>query len=178
MERRTIDPHQFLSQPFTLFDKQWFLLTSGELKRKKFNCMTIDWGSMGIMWGKPFVMVVVRPSRYTYEFMNKYDTFTLCAFSGQYRSTLDMLGSRSGRDEDKLATSGLTPIASTVVDAPGYEEAELIIECKKMYWQDYEPKQFLDPGILLEYPDKDIHRIFFGEILAISGIRSFVAGRG
>jgi flavin reductase (DIM6/NTAB) family NADH-FMN oxidoreductase RutF len=89
-----------------------------------------------------------------------------------------MLGSRSGRDEDKIAASGLTPIASKVVDAPSYEEAELVIECKKMYWQDYEPEQFLNPAILLEYPKKDYHRIFFGEILDISGIKSFVAGKG
>jgi flavin reductase (DIM6/NTAB) family NADH-FMN oxidoreductase RutF len=178
MERKHIDPHQFITQPFTLFDKQWFLLTSGELKRKRFNCMTISWGSMGIMWNKPFIMVAVRPTRYTYEFMNNYETFTVCTFSGQYRSTLDMLGSRSGRDEDKIAASGLTPIASKIVDAPSYDEAELIIECKKMYWQDYEPLQFLNPAILLEYPKKDYHRMFFGEILEISGIKSFVAGKG
>jgi flavin reductase (DIM6/NTAB) family NADH-FMN oxidoreductase RutF len=178
MERKHIDPHQFIAQTFTLFDKKWFLLTSGVLKRNRFNCMTVSWGSMGIMWNKPFVMVVVRPTRYTYEFMNEFDSFTLCSFAGQFHSTLEMLGSKSGRDEDKVAASGLTPIPSQVVEAPSYEEAELAIECKKMYWQDYEPRQFLDPGIILEYPNKDFHRMFFGEILDISGIRSFVAGKG
>ena len=178
MERKNIDPHQFATQPFTLFDKQWFLLTSGEFKRKRFNCMTISWGSMGFMWDKPFFMAVVRPTRYTFEFMNDFDTFTLCAFSGQFRSALNLLGSRSGRDEDKIAASGLTPIPSKIVDAPGYEEAELIIECKKMYWQDYDPDHFLNPSIMGKYPKKDYHRMFFGEILNISGTKSFIAGKG
>jgi flavin reductase (DIM6/NTAB) family NADH-FMN oxidoreductase RutF len=177
MERKEIDPHQFIAQPFTLFDKQWFLLTAGEFKRKRFNSMTISWGSVGIIWDKPFVQVVVRPTRYTYDFMNDYDTFTLCAFSGQFRSALNLLGSRSGRDGDKIGPSGLTPIISKVVDAPGFEEAELIIECRKMYWQDLDPDHFLNSSILLKYPKKDFHRAYFGEIVHITGTKSFMAGR-
>jgi flavin reductase (DIM6/NTAB) family NADH-FMN oxidoreductase RutF len=92
--------------------------------------MTVAWGSMGVMWGKPFAQVVVRPVRYTFEFMEQYDSFTLCAFPAEYRQTLLMLGTKSGRDGDKIAESGLTPVVSANVAAPGFAEAELIVELR------------------------------------------------
>jgi flavin reductase (DIM6/NTAB) family NADH-FMN oxidoreductase RutF len=130
------------------------------------------------MWTKPFAQVVVRPSRYTYQFMEQYDTFTLCAFPQDYRDALQLLGSRSGRDGDKIAKSGLTPIASSQVAAPGFAEAELIVECQKMYWQDMIPTHFLKPEIKKNYPDKDYHRIYFGEIVAILGTEAYNAELG
>jgi hypothetical protein len=69
--------------------------------------------------------------------------------------------------------AGLTPIASSRVAAPGFAEAQLILELKKMYWDDLEPGQFLDPSIEKQYPQKDYHRMYFGEILAISGTDSY-----
>ena len=125
------------------------------------------------MWGKPFAQVFVRPSRYTYEFMVKYDTFTLCAFPETYRKALELLGSKSGRDGNKIAEAGLTPIASTQVAAPGFAEADLIIECRKIYWDDLDPARFLDPSIERNYPQKAYHRIYFGQIVAIWGERSY-----
>lgn len=129
--------------------------------------MTVAWGSLGAMWNKPFVQVVVRPVRYTYEFMERYDTFTLCAFPEAYRKALSLLGSKSGRDSDKIAESGLTPIPSTKVTAPGFAEADLIVECRKIYWDDFDPAHFLLPEIAQNYPQKDYHRVYFGEIVAI-----------
>ena len=173
MERTTIPVNEFNFNPFNVFDKQWFLLTSGDFSQKRFNAMTISWGSVGVIWDKPFFQAVVRPTRFTFEFMNQYDTFTLCAFGENYKSALNLLGSRTGREGDKISESGLTPIASKVVAAPSFAEASLIVECKKMYWQDIAPEHFLVSDILMKYPKQDFHRAFFGEILAIEGIKAF-----
>jgi flavin reductase (DIM6/NTAB) family NADH-FMN oxidoreductase RutF len=171
--RHLIPIEKFTIKPFHLLDVQSLLLTSGDLPKYHFNAMTIGWGSFGYIWRRPFVQVVVRPVRYTFEFMEKYDTFTLCAFPPQYHEALQLLGSKSGRDLDKIAASGLTPLASTKITAPGYEQASLILECRKIYWADLNSDHFLDPGIELNYPQKDYHRSYFGEILAIFGTESF-----
>jgi flavin reductase (DIM6/NTAB) family NADH-FMN oxidoreductase RutF len=161
-----------------LWNKQWLLLTSGDFDTGHFNAMTVGWGSLGTMWSRPFAQVVVRPTRYTYGFMERYDTFTLCAFPDDYRKALNLLGTKSGRDGDKIAEAGLTPIASTQVAAPGFAEANLIVECRKMYWQDMDPAHFLDPAIDRNYAKKDYHRIYFGQIVAILGAESYAFETG
>lgn len=169
MKRRPINYSEFLIQPHTILARQWLVLTCGDFEAGKFNAMTVGWGSFGVMWNMPFAQVVVRPGRYTFEFMNQYDSFTLCAFGKKYRDALQILGSRSGRNIDKIAEAGLTPIPSTKVAAPGFSEAQLIIELRKIYWNDFNPEHFLDPSIEENYPNKDYHRMFFGEIMAIFG---------
>ncbi len=168
MNRKSIPFHEFSSLPFHLYDKQWLLLSSGDFKTKHFNCMTISWGALGYIWDRPLAIAVVRPTRYTMEFMEQYDTFTLCAFPAQYRSALNLLGTKSGRDGNKIESSGLTPMSGVEVAAPVYEEAELAIECRKTYWQDLDPSHFLFNWIENKYPIKDYHRMYFGEILAIA----------
>jgi flavin reductase (DIM6/NTAB) family NADH-FMN oxidoreductase RutF len=130
---------------------------------------------MGIMWNRPFVQVVVRPTRYTYSFTEEFDSFTLCAFSEEYREALNILGSKSGRDGDKIAASGLTPVASRCIPAPAFAEAELTLECRKIYWDDLEPKRFLDPAIERNYSKNDYHRVYFGQILRIFGEEKYLA---
>ena len=137
--------------------------------------MTVGWGSMGSIWNRPVVQVLVRSSRHTFQFMERYDTFTLCAFSEEYRDALSLLGKKSGRDGDKISESGLTPIPSSVVAAPGFDEAELVIECRKIYFTDLNPSNFLDPAIVDHYPEGNYHRVYFGEILAIAGVKRFDA---
>ncbi len=173
MERRIIDPKEFISSSSGLWSKQWLLLTSGDFKSNKYNTMTVGWGSIGTMWNKPFAQVVVRPTRFTYEFMEKYDTFTLTAFPEKFKDQLKYLGTVSGRSENKILKSGLTVISSEKVSAPSFEEAELIIECKKIYWDDLKPGNFIDNTIEGSYPEKDYHRIYFGEILSINGIEKY-----
>lgn len=150
-----------------IWTRAWLLLTAGD--SKNFNSMTIGWGSVGVMWGKPFVQAVVRPGRYTFEYLEEYPTFTVCAFPEEYRNALKLLGTKSGRDSDKIQESGLTVIESKTVDAPAYNEAELILECRKIYWQDMEPAHFIDKDIEKNYPKKDYHRIYYGEIISIRG---------
>jgi flavin reductase (DIM6/NTAB) family NADH-FMN oxidoreductase RutF len=173
MKRRPIDFHEFQVQPCSLLARQWLVLTCGDLKTGRYNAMTVGWGSFGVMWNKPFVQVVVRPQRYTFEFMNRYNTFTLCALGKKYREALQILGTRSGRDGNKIAETGLTPVPSTKIAAPGFAEAQLILELRKIYWEDFKPENFLDPSIEENYPQKDYHRMFFGEILAIFGTGEF-----
>ncbi len=148
--------------------KQWFLLTSGTFD--DFNSMTVGWGSIGAMWKKPFVQVVVRPSRYTFEYMEKYQSFTLCSFPDAFKDALMVMGTKSGRNSDKITESGLTMMESKIVDAPAYREAELILECRKIYWQDMIPDNFLDSSIEGNYNKRDYHRIYYGEILRAAGI--------
>jgi flavin reductase (DIM6/NTAB) family NADH-FMN oxidoreductase RutF len=169
VKRKQIPFDEFLVRSHQLWAKQWLLLTAGDFVNGRFNTMTVGWGSLGTMWGRPFVQVVVRPSRHTYGFLERYDTFTLCTFAEDHRKALNLLGTKSGRDGDKIAEAGLTPIASTQVAAPGFAEAELILECRKIYWDDMVPAHFLDPAIEGNYPQKDYHRIYFGQILAIFG---------
>jgi flavin reductase (DIM6/NTAB) family NADH-FMN oxidoreductase RutF len=174
MERHEIAFNDFSIKPFQQFDEGWFLLTAGDLPAGQFNAMTISWGSIGLIWNRPMVQVAVRPTRYTYQFMENHDSFTLCAFSEDYRDALSLLGSKSGRDGNKILESGLTPIASQKVAAPGFVEAELILECRKIYWGDIDPQHFLAAEIHQNYQLKDYHRTYFGEILQISGADRFV----
>lgn len=156
------------------FDKRWFLLTCGDFETGKFNTMTISWGSLGTVWDKPFAQVFVRPTRYTFEFMNNYDSFTLCGFEKSHKSALDLIGSKSGREGNKIADAGLTPSKAATVKSPIFKEAELVLECRKMYWQDLDPTQFLFPELQRKYPKKDYHRVFYGEVLEVFGKEDFI----
>ena len=143
---------------------QWLLLTAGTMD--DYNMMTVGWGSIGCMWWKPFVQVVVRPQRYTFEYMEKSDTFTVCGFPIEYHEDLQTLGSISGRDGDKLSKTRLTLKESSVVPCPSYNEATFILECRKMFKQRFDPASFLDDSIHENYPNADYHYAYFGEIVA------------
>ena len=119
---------------FTMFENRWALVTAGMLD--DFNTCTVSWGSMGNIWGPnggdiSTVTVYIHPARYTQEFMAKYDTFTVSFFPESYRKALGYLGSHSGRNENKVANSGLTPVVAG--DGVTFKEAELTFVCKKLY---------------------------------------------
>lgn len=175
MSKQMIAADGFLVQINQLWLNQWFLLTCGDFGADRFNTMTVAWGSFGIMWNKPMAMVVVRPTRYTYSFINKYPTFTLSAFPEKYKEDLNLLGTTSGRDGDKISQTQLTPVPAEKVAAPCFKEAELVVECRKIYWDDFEPANFLDESIIRNYPQRDFHRMFFGEIEYIQGMEKFSA---
>lgn len=175
MIRHEIDPDQFSCKPFPLWGKRWFLLCAGRMTPGGYNIMTVGWGSFGVMWSKPIAVVAVRPSRHTYSFMEAQDDFTLCAFPASCRSQLNLCGSKSGRDVDKIAATGFTPFPSVKVKAPGFEEADLILECRKLYYEDCDPARFVDPSIESNYGGKNYHRLYTGEIVLISGTDEFRA---
>jgi flavin reductase (DIM6/NTAB) family NADH-FMN oxidoreductase RutF len=173
MNRKPIRINDLLVRAHHLWAEHWLVLTAGDFAAGQFNSMAVGWGSLGTMWRRPFAQVVVRPGRHTRGFMDGGDSFTLCALPEARRDAVELLGTRSGRDGDKMAAAGLTPMASTRVAAPCLAEAELVIECRKIYWQDMDPAHFLDPGIMDLYPDRDYHRIYFGEIVAVTGTSAY-----
>ena len=174
MKRNVIPIHDLTIKIYDFWPEHWILLTAGDFASGQYNTMAIGWGGLGNMWGKPFAHVVVRPGRYTHEFMEKFDTFTICAFPEKCRQAVQLLGTKSGRNSDKIAESGLTPIASMKIAAPGFDEAELILECRQIYRDEVDPHGFLNKKIDKNYPLKDYHSIFYGEVLAISGVKSFL----
>jgi flavin reductase (DIM6/NTAB) family NADH-FMN oxidoreductase RutF len=171
-ERTEIPLERLRVPPFHLWAARWFLLAAGDYAAGvpgSFNVMTVSWGGLGCMWNKPFALVVVRPTRHTRGFIDRAESFTLSVLPESRRGALDYCGSHSGREGDKAAAAGLTPRASRTVGAPSFEEAELVMECRKSYFSDLDPSHFLDPSIHAHYPAKDYHRVYFGEVLAASG---------
>jgi flavin reductase (DIM6/NTAB) family NADH-FMN oxidoreductase RutF len=167
-----IDYNQLNLNILSTWHHDWFLLTAGDFASGAYNTMTVSWGSIGVIWNKPFVQVMVRPHRYTYPFIERYPTFTLSVFSERYRPALNLLGTKSGRDGNKIAEAGLTPIASSVVAAPAFAEAELVLECEKMYYTDLDPSHFLAAHIAQHYKG-DFHRLYYAEIKAIAGVEKY-----
>ena len=176
MHREPIPVGSFCARPTALWNDTWFLLTAGEFEGVGFNTMTVSWGALGTMWNLPMAQVVVRPSRHTHAFIARCDTFTLCAFPEELRPALAYCGSRSGRDVDKMEATGLTPIASGQVAAPGFDQAELIIECRKVYHDRIRPEHFLADYIEPHYGGSDYHDVYYGQILAVSGTAAYAGG--
>lgn len=164
---KTIDIAELAAKPFAQFDKGWFLLTGGDFA-KKWNTMTVSWGFAGTMWGKPVVAVVVRPGRYTREFLDASPEFTLSAFPEECKKALSILGSKSGRDCDKVALSGLTPVASQIVKAPTFAEANLVLECRALYRQPMTRESFLDSAPFEKWyaSADDLHIVYIAEVIA------------
>jgi flavin reductase (DIM6/NTAB) family NADH-FMN oxidoreductase RutF len=160
---KKINPDEVSDNPFELVADDWMLVTAGP--PDAFNTMTAGWGGFGILWRKNVCWCVIRPVRYTYEFIEKADSFTLSFFADRYRSALEICGSRSGRDCDKVAEAKLTPIPGDLPDTTTFAEARLIFECRKIYTHDLDPARFLDPAIDQNYPQKDYHRMYVGEII-------------
>jgi flavin reductase (DIM6/NTAB) family NADH-FMN oxidoreductase RutF len=160
---KRIDPEELLLNPFKLILKDNMLITAGP--PSAYNTMTAGWGGMGALWSKYVCWCVIRPQRYTYEFMEKAEHFTLSFFEEKYRPALEICGTKSGRDTDKAAAAGLTPIAGTLPDTTTFAEARMVFECRKIYFQDLCPENFLDQGIHDWYPNKDYHRMYVGEVV-------------
>ncbi|MCC7261911.1 MAG: flavin reductase [Candidatus Latescibacteria bacterium] len=161
---RQVEVTKLAFEAVDLWMNQWLLLTAGTLG--DCNMMTVSWGTVGCMWGKPVAQIVVRPQRHTRKYLEEGDCFTLCAFPEKHRPDLQLLGSLSGREGNKLAKTGLTLKASQSILAPSYQEARFTLECRKIYWQDLNPAGFVDPTIQENYQARDYHRIYYGEILA------------
>lgn len=146
----------------SLFDDRWCLITAGN--EKSWNTMTASWGAMGELWNRDVCFCFIRPQRYTYEFTEREEFFTLSFFTEEYRKALAYCGRNSGRDVDKAKETGLT--AKATDGSISFEEAELVLVCKKLAFQDIKPEGFVDPTIDSAcYPDKDYHRMYIGEIV-------------
>lgn len=158
-EFKTLEPSQ-LGNVFEMIGKQWMLITAGD--RNACNTMTASWGGMGVLWGAPVAFAFIRPTRYTLEFIEKTDMFTLCFFDEEYRKALNFCGTKSGRDVDKVKATGLTPAYDG--EAVYFEQARTVLVCKKMYRQDLDPTCFIDKSQDQKWYNQDYHRMFVGQI--------------
>ena len=156
-----IDPKTLTKNPFTLIGDQWMLITAGTPDHC--NTMTASWGGLGHLWGKDVAFAFIRPQRYTKQFVDENDCFSLCFFGGEQMEALRYLGTASGRDEDKIAKSGLT--LTHIDSVPCFEEASLVLLCRKLYVQTLEPEQFTDRAVADScYPNHDFHDLYIAEV--------------
>ena len=144
-----------------LLADDWGLLAAGDEAGN--NGMTVSWGGLGEIWGRDAVFVFARPQRYTREFLERHDTFSLSFFGGEYKKELALFGGKSGRDMDKFAATGLTRAFECGCVYP--EQAELVVICRKIAFFDLGPEGYLDETIMQNYPISDFHRMYVGEIV-------------
>lgn len=151
-------PQEF-SSVFNEIDKGWMLVTAGD--QSGFNTMTASWGGVGILWNRPVAFVFIRPQRYTKEYVDRSDKFSLSFFDG-YREALTLCGTKSGRDLDKVKAAGLTPVfdEGTVY----FEQSSKVLVCKKLYRQPLEEKSFIQPDFAKQYYNGDLHDMYIAEI--------------
>ena len=161
MSFKEIKPEELQKNPFTMIGKEWLLVPAE--KEGKVNTMTASWGGVGVMWAKNVAFIVLRPQRYTKEFVDASETFSLSVLDESFRKTYSYLGSVSGRNEDKIEKSGLT--VAHADETPYFEEANTVLVCRKLYAQEYLPECFLDEEPDRKwYPDKDYHTMYIAEI--------------
>ena len=157
------DINQFNENFFKMIGQDYALLSAGSVD--KFNTMTIGWATIGYIWGKNVLTCYVRPSRHTYLFTESNDYFTVAFFDESFKKTLNYLGAKSGRDEDKVKKCDLNVME--IDNSISFKEARLTIVCKKIYHQDLDPAQIPDEVKARYYPKGDFHRFYIGEVINI-----------
>lgn len=161
MAFKEIKPENFDESVFRVIGKDWLLLTGSA--DGKANAMTASWGGMGIMWGKPVAYIFVRPQRFTKTFLDKSEGMTISVFGEEKRQMMSYFGTVSGRDEDKIAKSGLTKLEDN--GRVYFDEARVTMLCRKLYAQEMQPECFFDTESKDKwYPDKDWHTMYIVEI--------------
>ena len=149
--------------PFTKIVKEWALISAGD--KNKCNTMTVSWGGVGVLWGKNVVYIFIRDSRYTKEFIDNGEFFSMSFFNEKYRDALSYCGKESGRNvDDKFKGAGLTPAFRHNIPYP--DEANLVLLCRKMAAVPITEDTFVDPQIMPKwYSDNDMHVMYVGEII-------------
>ncbi len=156
-------PTQLEENPFSLIGDRWYLLSAGV--PENFNTMTASWGAVGVIWGAPALHCFVRTNRYTLEYLDSNELFTASFFPEKYHDALAFCGANSGRDVDKMAVTGLTPVA--IDGSVTYEEANLVFVCRKKYTALLQDDGFIGDETKQQFYGRDpMHREFIGEIIA------------
>ena len=161
---RNIEPKDLDLNVFSAIGDQWMLITAGTAG--ECNTMTASWGGLGVIWGGPSAICYIRPQRYTKEFVDREEYFTLAFFGEEYRPALSLCGSKSGRDVDKVKECGFT-VKSAACGAPYFEEAGVVLVCRKRFAQDMDPENM--PREIKDkwYPQRDYHTLYIGEIVEV-----------
>ena len=164
MSFKQISPEELNQNPFVVIGSEWMLIAAE--KGGKTNAMTASWGGVGIMWGKPAAFVFIRQTRYTKEFVDAGDHFTLNFFGGKFKKELGYFGRVSGRDEDKIAKTGMN--VSTIENVPVFDDATTVLVCRKMYTQKLDEASFIDRKVLEQNYEigssESMHSIYIAEI--------------
>ncbi len=163
---RKISAQDLTDRPIGMIAKDWMLVTASKPEGET-NCMTASWGGLGELWGKPVAFLFIRPQRYTHEFTEAGDRYTLTWFDEEHREKLAFCGAKSGREIDKINECGLTP----VTDGDGmiyYAEARRVMKLKKLYAAELDPAKSCDRELFdFHYPSSDYHTMYICEILEI-----------
>ena len=164
MKLEKMEFEAFRPDVFQVFHTQNALLTAGD--RQHANTMTIGWCQLGCIWNLPTCTVYVRPERYTYQFMERSDYFTVSVLPKGSQEIMALCGTKSGREVDKFSVCGLT-VQYGVGDAPYPAEAEWVLVCKKLFVQDMAPEFVQDDRIFRSYTTAKggWHRIYTGEVV-------------
>lgn len=161
---REISTKELTLNPFEKIGKEWMLITAGS--EESFNTMTASWGGVGVLWNKDVAFTFIRPSRYTFEFTEKEDYFSLCFFPEEYRKALTFCGRNSGRDVDKIKETNLTP--TFINGVPCFEEASLVLICRKVYAQKMNEACTDTPEVKSHYAENEpYHTMYVGEIVKV-----------
>lgn len=164
MPLHEISPQQLYNDPFSMLSKDWMLITAGNID--KVNTMTASWGGFGFLWNKPVAYIFIRPERYTRQFLDMNQTFSLTFYTEEYRKTLSYFGSISGKEEPKIRNANFN--TAFIHDTPYFEEAHTILICRKLYCQNLTPSSFIDKEICIKnYPSEDYHLMYIAEITNI-----------
>lgn len=159
---KEISPRELKVNPCRAIGEQWMLITAGD--STKANTMTASWGGLGVLWNKDVATCYIRPQRYTREFLDAQSCFSLSFLPPHLRDKLSYCGIVSGRKEDKIAKSGLTLVHQW--ESPCFEEAQIVLICKKLYVGEIDPDRIIAPDIdKTFYADRDYHLIYIGEIV-------------
>lgn len=161
---RNIDPKTLDQNVFSLIGDRWMLITAGTADRC--NTMTASWGGLGVIWGAPAATCYIRPQRYTKEFVDREEYFTLAFFGEASRKALQLCGSKSGRDIDKVKECSFT-VKTAACGAPYFEEAELVLVCRKRFAQPMDPACIPQEIKTKWYPQEDYHTLYIGEIIEV-----------
>ena len=162
-----ISVKEITENPVSLIGDQWMLITAGT--KDKFNTMTASWGGIGYLWNKPVAFIFVRPERYTFGFTEECDFVTLSFLKDGHRKSLNVCGSQSGRDTDKIADAGLAPVATGLGNIY-FKEAKLVLECKKLYADFFDPEKFIENSPLEKWygpHEGGIHKMYIVEIVNV-----------
>jgi flavin reductase (DIM6/NTAB) family NADH-FMN oxidoreductase RutF len=165
MTKKMVDYKDYAGEIIRAYQEDRVLLVSRD-KAGSLNVMAIGWGTLGIIWRKPVFMILVRPSRYTYKFIEESGEFTVNVMPPGLKEVVMYCGTVSGRDQDKFKEKHLSPIPSSKIKVPIIQEGVLHFECKVIYKNDMVPSELEKSIIPVLYPKGDFHRLYAGEILA------------
>ncbi len=158
---KTVDLKKLDLNPFSAIGDQRLLITAGT--KERCNTMTASWGGLGVLWGAPMAIAYIRPQRYTKQFVDENEYFTLCFFGEEYRRALALCGSKSGREVDKVKECGFT-VETAECGAPYFAEASLVLVCRKRMVMPMDPAA-MPEDVKEKWYTGDYHDMYWGEIV-------------